>query len=334
MQVSSIPEHMLAATCRVYGTSENITLETIPTPAIGNGKVLVRIIAVGLNAADRYILWGKPYLVRLAYGITRPRHKVPGQDLAGEVVMVGPGCTRLKVGDRVFGQGGSSLAEYAAVPEKKLQVIPDGVSFTDAAALGISGTTALQANDTAGVTHGTNILIHGASGGVGSTATKIASARNAQVTATCSAKNRDTVESFGASTVLDYATSPMLDPTSPYDTIIDCVGNLPMREATAALVPGGKLIRVGFAKGQWIGPIAHVVTAPFAGIGTPGSVKVLTGQSSLESLAEIAQLARDGMLTPHIELNYELTDIHSAFRRLESGRTVGKSVVQVAPPQA
>lgn len=334
MQVPNIPENMQAATCRVYGTSDDISLQTIPVPSPGSDQVLVRVIAMGLNAADRYFLWGKPYMIRLANGILRPKKLVPGEDLAGVVVRVGSGCNRLKVGDRVFGQGGTGLAEYAAVSEAKMQVIPDEVSFTNAAALGISGTTALQANDAAGVTAGAHVLIHGASGGVGSTTTKIAAARKARVTATCSEKNVETVSTFGAGKVLDYARDTLLDSTSPYDAIIDCAGTLPMRDATAALTPGGKLVRVGFSKGEWIGPIAQIVAAPFTGIGAPGSVKILSGQTSLKSLAEIANFARDGVVEPHIEQIYALADIQSAFQRLESGRTVGKSVVQIAPDPA
>lgn len=334
MYQSELPESMQAATCRVYGTSQDISLETVPVPNPGDDEVLVQVIAVGLNAADRYFLWGKPYLIRLAYGLTAPRKPVLGQDLAGIVVKAGASCTRLKPGDAVFGQGGSGLAGFAAVPEKKLQIIPNGVGFADAAALTMSGTTAVQANDAAGVKSGMNLLIHGASGGVGSTVTKVAAARSASIAATCSAKNADIVASFGANRVLDYARDPLLDPANPYDAIIDCAGDLPMREAVMSLVPGGKLVRVGFSSGQWIGPLAQIVAAPFVGITAPGSVKVLSSQTSLESLAEIAALAQHGDVSPHIEAVYDLDNVRQAFERLESGHTVGKSVVRIAPDPA
>lgn len=328
------PTYMRAAISHAYGSSDNILIEEVPVPSPGKGQVLVKVIAAGLNAADRLVLQGKPRMVRLAYGIIRPRQPIIGQDYAGIVVSIGPGCERLKPSDRVFGQGAGGLAEYAASKEKDLQVIPDGVTFIDAAALPIAGTTALQANDAGRVNAGDRVLVNGGSGGVGSYVVQIAAFRGADVTASCSPGNADTVRGFGASTILDYRQDTLLDSDRPYDAIIDCAGTLSLRASVQSTVPDGKVVRVGFAGGDWVGPLVQMAAVPLVNIGAAGSINVLAGVTSLESLSEIATLVESGDITPYIENVYELDDVRAAFQRLESKHTVGKLVVRVAPDPA
>lgn len=329
MHRNSLPSHMQAAVAQHWGGSENISIESLPVPTPDSGQVLVKVMAVGLNAADKHLLLGTPYIVRLGNGVRRRKNPQTGRDIAGVVVKIGEGCSRLAVGDAVFGSTNGGLAEYAVAKEDALCLKPEIVSWEQAAAMPISGCTALQALNLAEVAPGSRVLVHGASGGVGTAAVLLAKARGATVIATCSAANRDLVHSLGADTVLDYRTQDPLTAAGPYDCILDIAGTLKNRTTVGALVPGGSLIKIGYSGGNWLGPLTQFLTRYAVNIGTPGRMHMLVASTRRDDLAHLAELAGAGQFAPPIEHIYTLAQTPQAFARLLSGRTAGKSVIRV-----
>ena len=194
----TFPSTMNAAVHDRYGDAGVIYVDRRPVPVVADDEVLVRVEAAGLDRGTWHLLTGQPYLVRLAIGLRRPRVAVLGRDVAGRVVATGSAVHGLAVGDPVFGVATGSFAEYARAKERKLARSPDALSAVEAAVLGISGMTALQAIDAAQPTAGSSLLIIGASGGVGSYAVQIAHGRGARVTGVSRAAKADFVRSLGA----------------------------------------------------------------------------------------------------------------------------------------
>jgi len=170
-----------------YGTTEVLRLGSVPRPVIGDHDVLVEVRAAGLDRGTEHLMMGKPYAVRLAMGLRRPRNPIPGRDVAGTVVEIGAAVTRFAVGDEVYGVAPGSFAEYVAAPESRLARKPASLTFTQAAVVPVSAATALRALvDVGRVQAGQSVLVVGASGGVGSYAVQIAKALGAEVTGVCS----------------------------------------------------------------------------------------------------------------------------------------------------
>ena len=166
---------MRALTRRRYGDSSVLRIEDVPRPDVRPDQVLVRVHAAGLDRGTEHLMTGKPYAVRLAVGLRRPRNPVLGRDVAGTVATVGAAVTRFALGDEVYGVAPGSFAEYAVAGEDKLAAKPADLSFAEAAVVPISGGTALQAlTDVVRVQPGQSVLVLGASGGVGSYAVQLA----------------------------------------------------------------------------------------------------------------------------------------------------------------
>src|ERR1700712_3073524 len=188
-----------------YGPAEALELAQIDVPDIADHEVLVQVHAAGLDRGTLHLMTGTPYLMRvIGFGFRRPKNRVPGVDVAGTVAAVGSAVTSLAVGDQVFGMSRGAFAQYAAAREDKLAHIPANCTFAQAATVGISGGTALQALTTGRGQAGQHVLIIGASGGVGSFAVQLAKALGAQVTGVCSTNKLDLVRSLGADHVIDY----------------------------------------------------------------------------------------------------------------------------------
>ena len=188
-----------------YGAPDVLELNDIDTPVVNADAVLVRVQAAAVGKGDWLTVKGLPYVARMRYGLPKPKHPVPGFDVAGRIEAVGSNVTLLRPGDEVFGWCQGSFAEYASVPQGQLALKPTNFSFEQAAAVPISGFAALQSlRDTGGVKPGQQVVIIGASGGVGSFAVQLAKAFGAQVTGVCSTKSLDMVRSIGADHVIDY----------------------------------------------------------------------------------------------------------------------------------
>jgi NADPH:quinone reductase-like Zn-dependent oxidoreductase len=256
---------------------------------------------------------------------------VAGLDLAGTVVAVGQKVSRFAEGDEVFGIGRGSFAEYAAAKESKLAMKPADLPFDQAAAVPVSGLTALQAiRDVAGVEPGQQVLVIGASGGVGTYAVQLAKAFGAQVTGVCSSAKVDLVESLGADHVIDYSKEDFADGQQHYDVVLDIGGNTPLPKLRKALTPTGTLVIVGGEEGgKWTGGIDRQLRALTL---SPFIKQRLTSFVSKENHADIEKVGEfieQGKLTPSVEKTYSLAEAPQAMRHLEDGLVRGKVVITV-----
>ena len=210
------------------------------------GEVLVRVHAASIHVGDWILMTGAPRIMRLGTGLTKPKNPVPGTDIAGIVEAIGPNVQSLRPGDEVFGWCSGAFAEYASAPADQFVAKPANLTFEQAAAVGVSATTALQLlRDDGGVQPGQKVLVNGASGGVGSFAVQIAKAFGAEVTGVSSTKNLELLRSIGADHVVDYTREDFRAGRERYDVILDNVGDHSMADTRRALTPSGTLISNG-----------------------------------------------------------------------------------------
>jgi NADPH:quinone reductase-like Zn-dependent oxidoreductase len=315
-----------------YGPAEVLELREVARPTVGSGEVLVRVHAAGVDRGVWHLMTGLPYPVRLAYGPRRPRTPTPGMDLAGVVVDVGSDVTRFRPGDEVFGIGVGTFADYARAPEAKLVAKPAGLTFEQAAVVAISGATALQAvRDHGRVRPGQQVLVIGASGGVGSYAVQIAKAYGAEVTGVASSTKLDLVRSLGADHVVDYTREDFADGTQRYDVIIDIGGNAGLSRLRGALTPTGTaVITGGETDGRWLGGYDRQLRAsmlsPFVG----QRLTTFVNKEALADLEALVELLEAGTVVPAVDRAFPLADAAKAVRYVEEGHARGKVVVTVA----
>ncbi|KAA9132231.1 NAD(P)-dependent alcohol dehydrogenase [Microbacterium caowuchunii] len=334
MSDAVLPRTMTAWAQSRYGGPEEVRAETVELPTPGAGQVLLRVRAVGLNAGDVRVMRGDPRLIRLFFGLRRPRIAVRGMDVAGTVVAVGPGVTGLALGDEVVGElPGGGLAPFALAPSGRLVPRPIAVDAGAAAALPIAGGTAWQALERAGVVAGDRVLVIGASGGVGTFAVQLATDRGAEVWALCGARNRGLVEGLGATRVFDYRRvqpgAPEL-PAGSFDHVIDVAGTAPLGALQRLVRPGGSVVLVTGDGGSVLGPIPRILRAAVRSIGSRRRLHPLAATAKPDVLATLLQLVADGRVTPVIERTFPLGDARAALAHVDAGHTVGKVVVQPA----
>jgi len=313
-----------------YGSADVLHLAEIGRPAAGDGEVLLRVHAAGLDRGTWHLMAGQPYLIRLVSGLRAPKNPVPGLDVAGAVVAVGADVTGFAVGEEVFGIGHGSFAEYARAGPAKLVRKPAGLTFAQAAVVAVSGLTALQGLRDAGrLRPGQHVLITGASGGVGTFAVQIAKALGAQVTGVCSTAKTDLVASIGADHVLDYTRDDFAAGPHRYDLILDIGGNAALSRLRRALTPAGTLVIAGGEDGgRWTGmgrQVRALALSPF----TRQRLTTFVSRQRLADLETLAQLIEAGQLTPVIGKTYPLHQAPDAMRDLLAGHARGKLVIAV-----
>jgi NADPH:quinone reductase-like Zn-dependent oxidoreductase len=315
-----------------YGPADGLELRDIERPEIGDGEVLVRVHAAGVDRGVWHLMTGLPYPIRLAgYGLRAPKCPVPGMDVAGVVEAVGVGVTRFRPGDEVFGIGTGTFAEYARAAEDKLAPKPPSLSFEQAAAVAISGSTALQAvRDHAQVQAGQAVLIIGASGGVGTYAVQLVKVFGAEVTAVCSATKVDLVRSLGADHVVDYTRDDFAQGGRRYDAILDIGGNASLSRLRGSLAPKGTLVIVGGeGPGRWLGgndrQLRAIVLSRFVG----QTLGTFVAREHHEDMLALSELIEAGKLRPVVDRVYPLTEAPEAIRYMEQGHARGKVVITV-----
>jgi NADPH:quinone reductase-like Zn-dependent oxidoreductase len=275
---------------------------------------------------------GLPYPIRLAgYGLRAPKNPVLGGDLAGVVEAVGKGVTRFQPGDEVFGIGKGTYADYACAPETKLAPKPANLTFEQAAAIAVSGLTALQGlRDRGRVAAGEAVLVIGGSGGVGTFAVQLAKAFGAEVTAVCSTTKVDLVRALGADHVLDYTRDDFADGQRHYNLILDIGGNSSLSRLRRALAPKGTLVITGGeTDGRWLGGTDRQLRALLLSPFVNQKLRTFVCSENHEDMIVLKELIEAGKITPAIDRAYPLNDAAKAIRYVEEGRARGKVVITV-----
>jgi NADPH:quinone reductase-like Zn-dependent oxidoreductase len=292
----------------------------------------VAVRAAGVDRGVWHLMTGLPYPIRLAgYGLRAPKNPVLGMDLAGVVTAVGASVTRFRPGDEVLGIGKGTFAEYALALEDKLVPKPAGLTFEQAAAVAISGLTALQAvRDHGRVQPGQHVLVIGASGGVGSYAVQLAKAFGAEVTGVASSTKLDLVRSLGADHVIDYAQEDFADGSRRYDVIIDIGGNSTLTRLRQALTPRGTLVITGGeTDGRWLGGSDRQLRAKLLSSFVGQRLTTFVNKENHRDMLELVALVEAGKVTPAIDRTFPLAEAPKAVRYVEEGHARGKVVVTV-----
>lgn len=318
---------MKAAIRKKYCSPEEIKVVEIEKPKIKDNQVLVKVYATTVNRTDCANLTAKPFIMRFILGLFKPNKKVLGTDFAGAIVAVGKKVNSFKEGDKVFGfidAGASSQATFAAIETKHLFLIPEGINYNLAAA-SIEGAhyaytfirkSNIQANQ--------NILINGATGGIGTALLQFVKQFDVEVTATANTKNIDLIKSLGADMVIDYTKEDFTTRTVEYDYIFDAVGKSTFSKCKGLLKPKGTYIS------SELGPHSQNI---FYALFTPifGKKKVIfpIPYSKLMSIPYISELLINGTFKPVIEKEVELDHIAAAYAYVIQGLKTGNVVVTI-----
>jgi NADPH:quinone reductase-like Zn-dependent oxidoreductase len=319
---------MRAAIYHAFGSADAVHIENVPKPTIADDAVLVAVRAAAVNMFDWYMVRGIPFVSRfLRSGAPKP----VGVDMAGEVEAVGRLVTRFKPGDRVFGMGrdrmmrprSGSFAEYVAVRERAITLMPRAATFADAAASVMAGLTALQGLREHGkLQRGEKVLVNGASGGIGTYGVQIAKAMGAHVTGVCSTRNVDMVRGIGADRVIDYTREDFTAGGERYDLILDMVCNHPWPAIRRVLTDKGRYLLCGGPPSRGI-PL--MLRSPF----TRGKLRTYIARGSVEALEAMRDLMESGAVRSVIDRSYGLDEVPDALRYVAAGHPQGKVVIEI-----
>jgi NADPH:quinone reductase-like Zn-dependent oxidoreductase len=314
-----------------YGSADVLMMREIEVPVAGDDDVLMRVHAAGVEIGTWHVMTGKPYLLRImGFGLRKPKVLVRGRDVAGVVEAVGRSVTRFRPGDEVFGTADGSFAEYASAPQERLASKPANLTFEQAAVVPISGGTALQGLRKGNVQPGQQVLIVGASGGVGSFGVQIAKAFGAEVTGVASTAKIDLVRSLGADEVIDHTREDFTDGTRHWDLILDTGGRRSLSDLRRALTPKGTLVIVGGeGGGKWLGGFDRNLRSGLVSMFVPQRLTMLASKERGEDFDALRELIEAGKVTPVIDRTYPLIEAPDAIRYVVEGHARGKVVITV-----
>jgi NADPH:quinone reductase-like Zn-dependent oxidoreductase len=321
---------MKAIVCTKYGPPEVLQIREVEKPIPRDNEVLVKVHAASLNAADFEILRGA-WSMRMQ-GPFRPRHKIPGSDIAGVVESVGKNVTKFKPGDEVFGDtfmsGFGAFAEYKSAPEKVLDSKPASMTFEEVATYPQSGLIALQSlRGKKQIKKGDKVLINGAGGGMGTFAVQIAKYYGAEVTGVDGLTKLNMLHSLGADHVIDYTQENYTKSGEYYDLIVDVAAHHSVFAYKRALGPNGTFVIVGGSRSSifqvvLLGPLITIRGSKKMGLNPLKTNKK-------EDLAFLIELFENGKVKPVIDRRYPLNEVPEAYRYLEEGKAKGKLVITV-----
>jgi NADPH:quinone reductase-like Zn-dependent oxidoreductase len=324
---------MKASVYERYGGPDVIEVKDVATPTPKDNEILIKTRATTVSSGDWRLRSldvpaGFGLISRLAFGISGPRQRILGTELAGEIAAVGKDVTRFHVGDPVVAFNGARMgchAEYLCMPEDgAVARKPANLTYDEAAALSFGGTAALHFLRKAHLQKGERVLVNGASGAVGTAAVQLAKHFGAHVTGVCSAANVELVKSLGADRVIDYTTEDFTANGETYDVIVDTAGTAPFSRSKGSLKPGGRLLVV-------LGGLVDLLRAPFASLLTDKKVVAGPAAERPEDVRFLAQLAEAGAFKPVIDRRYPFERIADAHRYVDTGHKRGSVVVTLAP---
>jgi len=314
-----------------YGAPDVLQFKEVEKPAPGDKEVLVKVHAAAATIGDLILVTGEPFPVRFWSGLLKPKHKIPGKEMAGQVEEVGGNVKQFQPGDEVFGDlsvcGLGAFAEYVSVPENAIVLKPANLTFEEAAAVPESSVVALQGlRDKGKIQPGQKVLINGASGGVGSFAVQIAKSFGAEVTAVCSTRNLDMARSLGADHVIDYTQEDFTQNGQQYDLILAANGYHPLADYRRALSPKGIYVGSGGSMAQTFEAMLRGPWISMTGSKTMGNMLVKPNKHDLVFMKELLEA---GKVVPVIDRRYPLNKVPEALRYVEEGHAQGKVVITV-----
>jgi NADPH:quinone reductase-like Zn-dependent oxidoreductase len=316
---------MKAIVQNAYGSPVVLQLKEVADPLIKENEVLVRVYAAALNAGDVFSMRGSPWLARFSVGFPKPKDYILGWDMAGRVAAVGEQVTCFRPGDEVFASCQHTLAEYVSVAADKVALKPTNLTFAQAAAVPSAAITALQGlRDVGKVRAGQQVLINGASGGVGTFAVQIAKACGAEVTGVCSTRNVDMVRSLGADHVIDYTQEDFTQGDQHYDLILDNVASRSFSELRRVLTPQGIIV-----PNSGHGGMGYVLKAFVLSPFTRQVAGMYLAAPNDKDLIILKELVETGKVRPVIDRTYPLHQTPDAFRYLEESHARGKVVITI-----
>lgn len=308
-----------------YGPTDVIGLKEVAQPQLKDDEVLVRVQASSLNAGDLFTVKGTPFMLRFSVGFPKPKDHILGWDVAGVVVAVGAAAGDLKVGDEVFGSCEAAFAEYVAIKPQQLALKPANTSFEEAAVFPTAAITALQQlRDRGGIRKGQDVLVLGASGGVGSFAVQIAKSFGANVTGLCRTEKVEFVRSLGADRVIDYKTENFISDNASYDLILDNVGQYSISRMKRLLTPNGKIV-----PNSGHGGMKYVLKAFAQSIFSRKVAGMKIADLNRKDFELLKELCESGAISPVVDRVFPLEDTAKALAYLEGGAVKGKVVLQI-----
>jgi NADPH:quinone reductase-like Zn-dependent oxidoreductase len=313
-----------------YGSPDVLRLTKIPKPILTDNEVLVEVFAASVNYANAAMVRGKPFIVRLMTGgLLKPKHKIPGGDIAGRVEAVGKNVKRFEPGDEVYGDlsdsGFCGFAEYVSASEGILALKPSNLSFEEAAAVPQAALVALQGLRKGGIKPEQKVLIYGASGGIGTFAVQLARYFGAGVTGVCSARNLELVKSLGADHVIDYTKEDFADGSRHYDLILATAGYRPILDYKRALNPDGAYVMTGGSMAQ----VFQAMAGPLVAMGSGKKMGNLYHRANREDLNFMREVIEAGRVKPVIDRIFPLSKTAEALRYYEQGRSRGKVIINI-----
>ena len=334
---NSIPQAQSIRTMKAtwqtqYGSPDVLQLVDVPKPTPADGEVLVKVQAASVHAGDWHLMRGTPFLIRLMFGgIFKPTINILGSDLAGQVEAVGKEVTQFQPGDEVFGNlsesGWGAFAQYVCAPTDALQPKPANVTFEEAAAVPTSAVVALQAlRDCGQIQSGQQVLINGASGGVGSFAVQIAKIYGAEVTAVCRTEKMEMVRSLHPDHIIDYTQQSVIQVGQQYDLILDTAAYRSVLDYQQVLSPEGAYVLVGGSTarffqvmlfGSLLSKILH------------RKMTALAMKVNPNDLAIVKDWLEARKIAPCIDRSYPLREVPEAIRYLEQRQVRGKVTIRV-----
>ncbi len=324
-------ETMKAVVQDGYGSADVLHFREIDRPTITEDRVLVRVRAASVNALDWHTVHGGKFMRAAAFVMRQPTLGVRGADMAGEVEAVGANVTRLRPGDQVFGMGRGTFAEFTTAREDFVVPMPRGLSFEQAATLGVAAFTALQGlRDVGQVKPGQRVLIYGAGGGVGTFAVQIAKALGAHVTAATSTRNLELVRSLEPDELFDYTQEDFTRRGRTYDVFFDVGGNRSLADCRRVLTPTGTLVLAGAGKGSAVAPLTRLAAGLLRSKVFGQRVVPFLAKNSYEDLVVLKELVEAGKLRPAIDRTYPLDEVPDAVRYVGSGQARAKVVITVS----
>ncbi|PGS56323.1 NAD(P)-dependent alcohol dehydrogenase [Bacillus sp. AFS041924] len=323
---------MKAIICTKYGPPEVLQLKEVEKPTINDDEVLIKLHAttvtagdVLLRASDFPIMYWLPS--RLMFGLTKPRNKIPGSELAGEIVSVGKNVTKFKTGDQVFGYSGFTFgtnAEYITLHEEGvLTKKPINMTFEQATAVPVGAITALYFLRKSIIQNGQRVLIYGASGSVGTYAIQLANYFGTEVTAVCSTPNLELVRSLGAKEVIDYTKEDVANRVKTYDIIFDTVGKSSFSDCKRLLNKDG----VYLLSAVW--KLSVCFQAIWSNLLSHNKAILGVADMNKEDLNYIKALIEADKLKAVIDRQYPLEQIVEAHRYVEQGHKKGNVVINI-----